>query len=328
MKKNLKSQLLTAVSMLLISVVALVGATYAWFTVSDFATVGTLDVQVKAADGLVLSPATTKPAFNDPTKWFSLVDYEMIDTAQQYAFVEKLSDCSTTDVELGSGQFYDAVLGDTGQPVSYIEMLDTSADEATPGTGEVAREYVKFTLWVKTPAAGTVYLTDKTPDGSYVMAITEEDGTELVFNDTTPANTLATAGALIPSTVRVGFRTLSGAATNNAAKIWEPDATTRVPVELLPGNPATLPTPTGKAVEETVATIADITTDGLGDQNAIDEFTSNKIDLFTMGAADTDGAYIAQIAVYIWVEGADPDTVNAVADSWFRTNLKFGFTAS
>ena len=54
-----KKALLPAIAMVLVSVIALTGVSYAWFTMSDTAEVGTLDIAVESAAGIQISADCT-----------------------------------------------------------------------------------------------------------------------------------------------------------------------------------------------------------------------------------------------------------------------------
>ena len=185
-KQTLKTQLLSAISMLCIAAVALTGATYAWFTFVANPEITDIDLYVRAAEELYLSPYhhlimdpglsnyPTSDPYYDPTLWFATITKDMIATttlpmmgnnAQDKAFPEKMTDVSsvftTTSIKTPlpnfppRQEFFGRVLNALGNPVRY-EATDLMTDYG----------YVQFDLWAKASSDGVVFL-----DGSALSGL-------------------------------------------------------------------------------------------------------------------------------------------------------------
>lgn len=313
MKKTLKTQLLAALSMLLVAAVALTGATYAWFTTVTSATVGNIDLYVKAADALLLS-AYTAPDMFTASQWSAAISKAEIVAQQDAAasginiFPEELINTSTL-LNGTSHAFFNSVHSAAGALTAY---------EAATGV-----EYSRFTLWVKSTRDGLVYINND----SLVKALQAIGGAELT---TEP-------GKYISSTVRVGFvpinydadGMLSGAAGTGEdwahAVIWEPNSSVHLPSTYGGTSPAGKQAALavkGLTLADTQAQVAyDWGAGNTGSARVTNgaASTTNTIALFNL-CKDTK----QQFAVYIWVEGTDLDTENAVAKNAFSTFLKFG----
>lgn len=309
MEKSLKSKVFSAVAMLIIAVVALTSATYAWFSVTSNPSVGQIDLTVKANDGLMLSAKPTPNLDNSPD-WKTNITQGEIGTLQTITWGNiALSDISTVPAQLKLGKLFDAELADSGLPKAYVELAPTAANV----------EYIKFTLWAKGLAGKTVSLigdigTNTLPAGaanSFVSSIDALNGTTIAD---TPKNFIGT-------TIRVGF------VVNDAAKttvIWEPNSTVHVSDTYRNQTEIENFDSAQNTVGATKAVNAAGALTNVEAQNSVD-FIANGglINLFTFDDTIEDATVMQQFDVYIWVEGADMDTINAVADSFFRTYLKF-----
>ena len=322
MKKALRSQLLAAVSMLVVAAIALTGATYAWFTTVANPTVGNIDLYVKASDALYLSELLA-PVATNPSHWQVDVTQGEIVAAQPAAslnpFPAEIFNVSSA-FNTASNGFYTAAFNTAGAITGYTESP----------AADLQRQYVKFSLWAKSSSAGMVTLENiagETP-ASTVVAIDEVGGTPIGY----PANVLAG----IAYTVRVGIVPRTGATENwDDAVIWEPNSTAHLQAPHRGDAPAaakeTVLAITGEEIEDAAAqTTYDFQEDDTNVKNfPIDgaawpsETPGTKVDgkiqLFYLSADAPK-----QFNVYIWVEGADADTINVVAKAYFRTFLRFG----
>jgi len=307
MKKTLKSQLLVAVVMLVIATVALTSASYAWFTAIANPQVSTIDLYVKAADTIMLSAYdnSTTPDINLSADWKASVSQTDITNpgwvagdkwgAQATAFPTELLNVSSL-ANATSSDFYTSNYSALGAITGYSL------------TSQVGH-YSKFSLWAKSTRDGYVFL------------------------DTTSAVTGLTAtepGNSIKKTVRIAFVPVSSGTENWAgAVIWEPNSKAHL-AAIYGGNGAVVKSATD-AIKGTGLTDTDaqLTYDfNAGDTNVLadDSYSAvktssvaGKIALFNI-TKDT----ATNFNVYIWVEGADVDTLNAVAKNSFESFLKFG----
>lgn len=330
MKKTLKSQLLAAVAMLLVAVIALSGATYAWFTSVSNAEVTDIDLYVKAGDNLYLSAAVYSDGAanaNDAGNalnldkadwWFSTIEpgastdttYDKILPWQPGSLPTELRNVSNEFLTAAS-KFWFGKYDETTDTFSYLDnsVLDPvdpeSVVDPTPFTAadpdDVKGDYAKFDLYIKSSNTGVVYL---------------DAGSSVTTTETVVPRTK------IPTTVRVAFQQGS-----SVPVIWEPDAFNHLGTAYDGDVDGTAFAGTKAITSLGAVSAADQLTNyfdvaGSG-ANASTNYVGdvNKIALFQL-AADT----ATKFTVYIWVEGADADTKNAVAKSWFTTYLKFGQT--
>ena len=315
MKEALKMQFLTAVSLLLIAAIALTGATYAWFTTVANPTVGTIDLYVKAAEALFLSELPA-PAADNMAHWKALISQDEIVAAQPLAFPDELFNVSTA-FTAANHDFFIAEFNADGSAITGY-----TAAAATPPL-----DYAKFSLWAKSSSTGAMTLEKTIANPASVTAI-DEGGNEIFY----PASVLAG----IAYTVRIGIVPRTGATENWAeAVIWEPNSTAHL------GNPYRLDSPPAAKEATSAAVLAAGAPGTTGTQTTYDFGASNTRQI-SRPAEGTYGAWtcplepdkiqlfyleadsIRQFNVYIWVEGADKDTLTYVAQSYFRTLLRFG----
>ena len=310
MKKTLKSQLLAAVSLMLIAAIALTGATYAWFTNVTNPEVRLLDLYVRAADSMFLSEYEN-PDIGNTTLWNPSITKTMIDAEQGDAFPDEIFNVSTTLASAGAlttaeGRFFLKKFNPDGSPVT-----GAGAHELVPQKDN----YVMFDLWVKSTNAGYIYL-DASNATDLTTALAETTSSVIAINNvgtqihTQPSVSIAT-------TVRVGFVPYSAVDSYDVADldyaksvIWEPNAEQHLPNALYGG-------PVGSGALPTQAVNGTTSGDVTGQKTVK---ILEQIPLFTYNTAETKQRF----RVFIWVEGGDPDTVNAVAKNYFRTYLQFG----
>lgn len=310
MKKTLKAQLMAAVSMMLIALVALSSATFAWFTTSSNPTVGQIDLQVKAVDSLFLSAK-----INGGTAPTATLDWK---TQIVPADIEGGQTLPTTGGTFAEYLLYNTSSTFNATSNSFWVPTDFAPGSTTP-TGyqaATAADYVKFDLWAKSESAGAVNLFGGTSSDSLVKAIASLGGAEITDID-------ADNRVGIKYTVRVGFVPYAADGTTLSwagAVIWQPNSTAHVPIAI--SGLGTLPTGFLDVQGVTGALTSDVANQTTYDfvSGKTNTSADTKIKLFDLAAATPK-----KFAVYIWVEGADVDTVNAVAKSFFSTFLKFSF---
>ncbi|MCL2739937.1 MAG: hypothetical protein FWE47_01905 [Oscillospiraceae bacterium] len=348
-KGTLKTQLFAAISMLCIAGIALISATYAWFTFVSNPEVKDIDLYVKTTDELYLSPYhnfqmdpehasyddLTKPYLN-PGLWFATITRDMIqngiggDTLQRQANSFPTEMLNASSIFTTSNQnFFTRELNLKGEPTDYV------ACDPLPAGG-----YVKFDLWAKSNNSGVVYLDGAAAaEGlrkSYVAAIETTGGVRITSDQNLKK--------YIENTVRIGFSTEAegGAGVAPAAPravVWEPNAKGHLGASFGgPGGDLKLPTLAitkaeaipdpytlenmnvgGEGGKDLQVTFDYLTDETNFLQGAGPSLNPDKIGLFYL-----EGGRAVKFSVYIWVEGADADTVNNVANSYFRTLLTFG----
>jgi len=346
---ELKQQLWGSISLFLIALIALTSATYAWFTFVSNPEIGNIDMKVSAADELYLSPyhsvimdpemqdygtipyggASQDDPFYDPSIWFATITQPMLqdvaDPSIPAGFKQTsgfpianvgLKDLSSI-FTMTNRNYFKRDLNEQGYPTAY------SPAGSPPG----AAGYVSFDLWAKSSNSGVVYLDSS--DNNWVKAINSLGAASNTFS-------LAdTKKEFIKSTARVGFYTANeGNATSGdpRAVIWEPNSGIHLPAEY--GGT------TSDGVHDT--TMAITTADSItypGELITEGGKTAQKTFDFPIGTTKTtniagesqkialfylEAGRAVKFTITIWVEGADSDTLNAVAGSFFRTYMMLG----
>ena len=358
-KQTLKQQLLGAISMLCIAAVALTGATYAWFTFVANPEITDIDMYVRAAEELYLSPyhlykmdpadpaygtGTNPDPYYDPTLWFATITRDMIQLGtgpngalpdvnpQANSFPiapNNMKDLSSIFSTINRN-FFGRTLDALGHPLNYVQCT----------TNPNVDGYIQFDLWAKASSSGVVYL-DNTQLKSFVQAIDAVGGNQMTGG--------TNKKQFIENTVRVGFYTASEGSASEASPvprsiIWEPNSTGHLPSVYsgligITGKRDTYAITQPDVIDDTATggtkSYLDEKSDQAGGvgaklkQTTYDFGASNfvntipdyqdKIALFALKAGSA-----VKFTVAIWVEGADVDTLNAVSDSYFRTLLTFG----
>lgn len=186
MKTNLKKKaLLPVVAMLVASVIALSGVSYAWFSLSETAKLTGIDVNVQSASGIKISAQD-----GNYSGW---VTYDDIKAQAGNTIPKELIPVSTAN------------------EISFLAAVENKDDPSKLDiTASTGNEYLKFNLYFNLDKAAEIYLDNG--DGSKT-----EDG---FANDGT-ASTLtykSTEGNDLPKFARVGFV----APGSTTAVIWEP----------------------------------------------------------------------------------------------------------
>lgn len=233
-KNELRQQMLVAISMFVIALVALTSATYAWFTVVSTPQIKDMDMYVKTADELLFSAYHTLDmdpdgttgyltqtaggiTYNDPynnsTLWTPTITKALITGElpadnipvgfhQLTAFPDIMDNFSSI-FTTANRSFFSRSIDEVAVPISY---------DLYEGDGTILNQkddigYTTFDLWVKSSKTGYVYL----DMDSFVKAFEDDlepvggptyhDGNEYTFRDATAIK------KHIEETVRIGFYT-------------------------------------------------------------------------------------------------------------------------
>lgn len=299
MKQNLrKKALVPAIAMVLASVIALSGVTYAWFTTGNTASVTGLDVNVQTANGIQISL--------DAASWRSVITGADLKTA-----ITGASAYSDRTIQFPEGEI--APVSSAGNVVNgKLEMFygEYNKDGTLRSEKEVEQNrtsggnFVAFDLFFKS-SMDQVMTLKMGDDASFVKCIDINNGQEL---------SVGTEKA-----VRVAFLPMGYAATpaearalkgNGDITIWEPNASSRADgVEADAGKLAY------KGFKDEFEAVAE---DELGDAEVATVTTINEsVELVQLKAG------INKIRVYIWLEGQDVDCINNISFGDFTTNLFF-----
>lgn len=291
-----KKALLPAIAMVLVSVIALSGVSYAWFTLSPKATVGELSLNVVAAEGLQISV--------DADKWVSKLEqtdivsgaYEGSKNMIPTAAVAPVSTAGT--IAAGDMVFFNGSTQDGTK-------LTTTAATISDGTGNFYAFDLFFNILDKD-------VTLKLGAGSIV---TSADGVEtclasrVAFVNCGTAATPALATALT-------------ATAESAKVIWEPRAEERSKGARDQGITTGVTSYKGvsaagtdfdPSTDTTYLSAVSTATYAEGANHA----TAADQTLFTISKG------ITKVRVYIWLEGQDVDCTNDISGNSFTTLLNF-----
>ena len=296
-----KKALLPAIAMVLASVIALSGVTYAWFTTSNEATVGTLDVNVATANGIQVSL--------DGVSWRStLTGQDIIDAIEdgltnyknavnQFPTGEIAPVSSAGDVNNGKLQMFFGQYNEAGG-------LDSIREEEEGRTN--GGNFIAFDLFIKS---------SMDQDMSMILGQTASyvASTDVFGGSKNAATETAVRVAFLPmgdATEPASAQALKGDGT---VYIWEPNASDRAAGITVAGAPDY----SGFFTEFT-----NISEDELEEGTHVKSVKTLKNgsdfeDLFTLKNG------INKIRVYIWLEGQDVDCVNAISSGDFSVNLLF-----
>lgn len=295
-----KKALLPAIAMVLASVIALSGVTYAWFTTSNEATVGTLDVNVATANGIQVSL--------DGVSWRSTLSGEDIidaikeglsnyrNAVNQYPTTEIAPVSSAGDVVNGKLQMFFGQYNEAGG-------LDSIREEESGRTD--GGNFIAFDLFVKSSMDQNMSMIIG-QTASYVV------GTDVFGGSESAATETAVRVAFLPMGDAADAPSAQALTGDGTVYIWEPNASDRAAGVTVAGAPAY----SGFYTEFT-----NIAEEALGaDQvKAVSTLKngSDFQDLFVLKNG------INKIRVYIWLEGQDVDCVNAISSGDFSVNLFF-----
>ena len=177
MKKSRKKILLSSIAMLLVALVALGSATFAWFTVNKVVTVDKMKVQAVVADGLVITNKITHTAKSDWSAKVSFSDAaETLNAASMnVATVGTSTLSSTTDMyyptDVKKDGAYDATGYENGPSASQFlstKLVNKTAYAQNATLATAVNDYsAAYTFWVA--SSGEEAMTGK----SITAAITQ-----------------------------------------------------------------------------------------------------------------------------------------------------------
>lgn len=302
--RKLTTKLLFAIISVAFALVALGTTTFAWFTLSDTATVSTFDAQITAGEGIEISL--------DGTNYYTTIPANVIQG--------KINDLN---VELKD------VTSNDGKQFFYLNS-GTAIDYTTLGSAK--KPYIEFDLFFRSPSATGVILDEYEFTSKYVVQVVDPDTGEMVDQvvegilwtaDVTFTNSfedVVTAGTPATYYAHAALR-MSLTPVNNESSEEETAVVYQAP-EVTGKNKAIGATPIEYGMVDyynkknsdnplvlTGKTLANALTEPSG---------SNLITL----AANTP----QKVRVRIWIEGWDPDTFNAILNA--KINVKMVFKSN
>ena len=307
MKKTLKTRkgLVPALLATLCSVGALTTVSYAWFTMGNTASVGEVEVNVHAADGMQISA--------NASDWKSVLPFEDL-----------------TDEDLGNylptkGLF----------PVSSVGKVSSGKQEMfvgklhTDGTTVIAKQdsstegnYIMFDLYVKLDGNKTLNLAK----GSKVL-----DGKSNNSHLASRVSFIDLGNADTPT----GALDLNGTGVTQA-KVWEPNANTHTSAANLRYPSLNLQTNTDPIPYEGISALTETSYDEGYKGTTLSAIAAANLISTNYNASglaaseeyallDLEAGY-NKVRVYIWLEGQDVDCLNDLSQGSFKVSLNFSAT--
>lgn len=293
-----KKALFPAIAMVLASVIALSGVTYAWFTTGNTASVETLNVNVQTANGIQVSL--------DAENWRSTL------TAEDF---KKALENTSTVVQLPANPIVPvSSAGNVTNGVlelfkgEYIANGNMKSTQETDTRGTVGN-YIAFDLFFKS-----------TMDQDLTFNIGDIDST-LSYVKGIAIDATAKASANAHTAVRVAFIPMGTAkdeegndtnpfelTASGTALIWEPNANLRAN-----GDSGDKIDYSGFKTKFDDVAEKDLSTNEVAE---VETFTTDK-KIISLKEG------ISKVRVYIWLEGQDVDCVNSISFGDFAVNLAF-----
>ena len=305
MSKTFRRAAMSSICMLIVAVMSLTGATYAWFSSADQAVVGTLNVSViDAAGGVEIS--------TDMENWTSNLTTGLPNLANC-----KFKPISTVEtLTNGAFAFYGATLGTDKNTITTKTAADSELVANTSG-------WVEFTLYFRNTSATqpvnidlwgtTISALEVTGDNAEVQNKANTDVLKAVRLG------MADWGDI---TIAEGVTTTSFASAPTTGLIYEPNATVHTTNGVLDG-----------AVEGQAHTyygVSGVTDTAINRKAAtagVLTQVNTKKELTDMTITVDANSY-AKVTFYLWIEGQDADCQNDVANTSFKLDLKLTSLAS
>ncbi len=290
MKTFKKRALFPAIAMVLVSVLALSGVSYAWFTMSQSATVNELSVNVTVADGMQISV--------DGGAWKSTINASDI-TTNLPSYLSNKNQLPLDGVKPVSSP---CTVADGVMAMFLGEIQDDGSLKTTALEDADEGNYYAFDLFFNMSSDKKLVL----DTGSYVTSTAETH-----------------------KAVRVAFIDLGSATTGSAAQglvgaaekivIWEPAATQHTSTAVAADSTILNTKVNYLGVDSAAANFTGgtaVTTLDIN-ENATTGATTVAKELFDFAAG------VNKVRVYIWLEGQDVDCNNDISGNTFNTMFKF-----
>ena len=312
-KSKRKTSLKSAILLLLLMAILLVTSSYAWFTANQTVTISSLQVNVKASNGLQIS--------TDGKTWKSIITQE--DIKAGYAghtnnIPTEMAPVSTTGTVTNGNldMYYGSVVTNTAG--DFILTAEKDADDKG--------HYIVFDVFLKVDAATDVYMT-------------EESKVEYAGANTQGLENAARVGFIIEGNTAAtsGINTITGLSLDDGtAKIWEPNYDTHSALAITNAKTnydLTITSPNAEALTY-YGVKAPIVA---GDNIPIKQVGTPSVDYFsavTPAIKTVNGSTlrpkfdklesgITKVRIYMWVEGQDVDCENGASGTDIKYTVQF-----
>ena len=321
-KSKRRADVKSSILILLLIAILLIASTYAWFTANTQVTISTLDVNVKAQNGLQISA--------DGTNWKTILQNTDIDpTAVSTTYsgnvnqiptvMEPVSTIGTIAADGKMNMFYGTVTSN----VSGDYQLTASKLTDTKGAGDTAGKYIAFDTFLRVDKDSPLTLTAN----SNVMA---KEGTTSKGLENAARVAFCVLGNTAAGSDITTIQGLNDTASATSY-IWEPNSDVHTAAGISNANDVYgLTTTAGpdaaalayngvKAEITSPVALASSDTNYFG--AVTPQYKTKKAmtdtQMFTLKAG------ITKVRIYMWVEGQDVDCENSASGSDIAYNVQF-----
>ena len=327
MKKKKWKDIRSAVTMMCVMLAMISTATYAWFTMSESATVTGLQMTAVTNGGLMVS--------TNRSSWSNAVDLRTDGEAVKVLTPVSVVKSDVIELSDGTSDFYSPQF----QMPEYSDPYTVAGLYEITGNGNIndllgtdanlGTKAVKKTFYIKTTGTEDAHVGIEIGDAktiaetlkntsSAVVGLTNGkpsfEGSFVVLNQGSYTNTNVAADDALEA-VRIGLVIYDETNDTATLKIWEPNC------DLEKEEAATY---ADNAISDTYAALTpDVSSNFETATIASGASTyDTKISkaLFDIAADDTDGV---RVDVYMWFEGQDPSCVNEIMADSIIAQLKF-----
>ena len=314
--KSFKSSIL----LLLLMAVLLISSTYAWFTANTTVTVSSIQVNVKATNGLQISTdgINFKSTIENADLLDNIATTYATNTNQVPAILAPVSTAGAVSTAGNLNMFY----GEVKTSYNPYRLVSSAQTDTAGKTGN----YIVFDLFLKSDAGGTIELTPNSKVVYVGTSVGLENAARVGFVNEGSAGSGDAA------------KTIQELNQGRASKIWEPnyDTHTAAAVNAASAVYGVTTTTTGgtqipyyglkaPCTEDNNVTVNQTTT---ANPNAtyFDKVTptyATKNGFTDNITFETLQKGITKYRVYMWIEGQDVDCENGASGSDIQFNLQF-----
>ena len=315
MKKKKWRDIRSAVTMMCVMLAMLSSATFAWFSLTENATVTGLEMTAVASDGLWIS--------KDGTSWFGAIDMSEKNTVDNVealeAFVLQPVTLKNTDLTNDKLTFGVPVYDTTGlnKVTGVTDLVD--GDIGFDGYVASCEYYLKSTgNTAVNVGIITVDPADVVADNIKVENGVAKQAGSFVVETEAPANDGADHSAV--EAVRVAFVVDEDGSDQTASKvvIWEPNYKTKTAMS------GSTYAENGLTELATVTVVSDLddgyiveTINADGTYDVTNQLTTSE-GLFTVNQTGT------KVTMYVWFEGQDAQCVDQIVEDVIKAQVQFG----
>lgn len=299
-----KKALLPAIAMVIASVIALSGVSYAWFTMGNEANLGNIDLSVVAASGIQVSM--------DAATWRSTLTTAEITGGSYGGYSDHTNQFPTAGI-LPVSSIGEVVNGKQRMFLGTMKDGKLTAEEQNDVKGNEG-QYIAFDLFFQVSADKDIYL---------------NEGSKVTYKDTIDMKTHYAS--------RVSFINLGSASTaaeartlktSQSVKIWEPNAKLHTDYVIANGLATADTALDYQGVKAPITDPADLTSPSATYFSKVETIkpAQNNNGEIIDGAEPVVFSLkkgINKVRIYIWLEGQDIDCNNDISSGTIVSALKF-----